>query len=66
MSMYIKIGKRYEYGKINDMNHGLFKTARGSYGYGRPPIPKGSGELPDWLEASLEKVEWWGTDSSEF
>ena len=61
MSYYITLGPRAVYGKINDANSGKFRTTKNSFGYGRPPLPAGSTELPKWLEESLMKGEWPGT-----
>jgi len=58
VSWHIELGPRTIYPRQNDMNFGRFKTAKGSYAYGRPPLPPGSTELPQWLLDSLAKMNW--------
>ncbi len=53
MSWHVKLGPRLVQKTKYDMNMGIGRTAKGSYAYGRPPLPPESRELPDWLLESL-------------
>lgn len=57
MSWHIQLGPRATPSRKNDMNNFIGRTVRGSYPYGRPPLPKGSTELPAWLLESLSQID---------